>query len=321
MTQPRSKKKPSRDEKRQKRLEHNKYVSTIKAHAANTIKSIKNSAFEKVKQRFAENDAVAMASQPQRKEKLSRTQKRKQSLIKKNATAAMASNGTSEGSASHNKDSVMCDACQNKFNQEKMIVFQTEDVKLCSFCANAKNKIYDIDKNEYYTPTQVLELFKNYKKLGKPVSASNNLLFMDFHNVVDLFTPDEYNNAVAFKSNPCIISYVGLKSETRISAAKDIKKYNADYRFLCFVKDSKPKFGTKGGLAAVLNDLPGFEGNLMLVDDDRRKNGAGFEASGNKFTLVPYHIKKDGKGKGIVSDDDKEELKAGILETIRDHYN
>jgi hypothetical protein len=231
----------------------------------------------------------------------------------------MASNGTSEGSASHNKDSVMCDACQNKFNHKKMIVFQTEDVKLCSFCANAKNKIYDIDKNEYYTPTQVLELFENYKKLGKPVSATNNLLFMDFHNVVDLFKPEEYNKEVAFKSNPCIISYVGLKSETRISAAKDIKKYNADHRFLCFVKDSNPKFGTKGGLAAVLNKLPGFKGNLMLVDDDRRKNGAGFEASGNKFKLVPYHIKKDGEG--IVSDDDKKELKAGILETIRDHYN
>ena len=318
MTQPRSKKKPSRDEKRQKRLEHNKYVSTIKAHAANTIKSIKNSAFEKVKQRFAENDAVAMASQPQRKGKQSRTQKRKQSL-KGNAAAAMASNGTSEGSASHNKDSVMCDACQNKFNYKNRIVFHSEDVKLCSFCANAKMLYYDIDKNEYYTKAEILELFKNYKKLGEPVSDTNYLLFMDFHNVVDLFTPAEYNKEVSFKSNPCIISYVGLKSDTRISAAKDIKNYNADHRFLCFVKDAKPKIGTKGGLATVLNELQGFKGNLMLVDDDRRRNGAGFEASGNKFKLVPYHIKKDGNG--VVSNDDKKELKAGILETIRQHYN
>lgn len=120
------------------------------------------------------------------------------------------------------------------------------------------------------------------------LSSNKECIVFDYHNVTDLFTPEEFVQLVKpFIDNYkiFILSYVGSTSKTRIEADEDIRKIMISLPklqgFLCFRRGDTSQPGNKGGFIKSLKSK-----NTTFFDDSEDHISAGKDALASSF-LVP----------------------------------
>ena len=120
------------------------------------------------------------------------------------------------------------------------------------------NSKYFLLKNSNYYYAEDL-----CKKINQ--KAGNNIIVFDFYKTLSLFTSKECNDLyekLKSKFKIIILSYVGFNTQTRIKAEKELEKYKADYKILCFKRGSEEIKGNKGYFISRL-----IAKNIYFFDD------------------------------------------------------
>lgn len=144
------------------------------------------------------------------------------------------------------KEYIRCDYCK----------------KLQKLCKKDNGIYYHIKTQTYFYGVDI--------NLNIDINNSDDkrLLVLDFHNVCDLFKPDDLYKVLENVSIPIIIlSHVGTTTQTRINAHHEILEYKYDSWF-CFKKKNNANPGTKGHFMSMLKT----KGFLPILLDDSQDN-------------------------------------------------
>jgi len=129
-------------------------------------------------------------------------------------------------------------------------------------CKKGKSMYYSIEQT-VYVPGDKIDLNLNSK-----VSSDPRLLVLDYHNVTDLFNPEELTEILKNLKIPVIIlSYVGSTTITRINTHAEVLDYKLP-GWLCFQKKETADPGSKGHFLGILKE----QGFRPILFDDSEDN-------------------------------------------------
>ena len=146
---------------------------------------------------------------------------------------------------------------------KKHITIITKEMELLEKNADG---LYVLDRLHNVDHTDIDGL----NNLIKPLEQLNNLVFLDFHGVVDLFDKDA---RIPYKGriNMCCISYIGGKNETIGGFVNDIlpriKSGEMMFAVIVYTKKKNPIIGTKAWFLSLISQIIKDQCIINFIDD------------------------------------------------------